>query len=78
MMDQIQQIQENQPGTDNDGSDTTDPGDQPGTDNDGSDTTNPGDQPETGLEVKLPLLIGGGVALVAGIWLFIKCKVIKK
>lgn len=69
---------DNQPGTDNGGSDTTNPDNQSGTDNGGSNVTNPDNQPETGLKAKLPFIISGGLAIVAGLCLLWKRKVVKK
>ena len=69
---------EDQSGTENDGSDTNNPEDQSGTENDGSDTNNPGNQPETGVNVKLPFIIGGGIAFIYGLCLLFKRRIIQK
>ena len=69
---------EDQPGTESDGSDTNNPEDQSGTENDGSDTNNPGNQPETGVNVKLPFIIGGGIAFIYGLCLLFKRRIIQK
>lgn len=52
--------------------------DQSGTENDGSDTNNPGNQPETGVNVKLPFIIGGGIAFIYGLCLLFKRRIIQK
>ena len=69
---------EDQSGTENDRSDTNNPENQPGTENDGSDTNNPGNQPETGVNVKLPFIIGGGIAFIYGLCLLFKRRIIQK
>lgn len=69
---------DNQPGTGNGGSDTTNPDNQPEINNGGVDATNSTNQPETGLKAKLPFIISGGLAIVAGLCLLWKRKVVKK
>ncbi len=69
---------DNQPGTGNGESDITTPDNQPGTGNGGSDTTTPDNQPETGLKAELSFIICGGLAIVVGLCLLWKRKVVKK
>ena len=69
---------EDKPSTDDNQSGTTTPENKPSIDNNGTGTTDSDNQPETGVEAQLPLIISGALAVVAGMWLLLKRKVVKK
>ncbi|MBQ8992704.1 MAG: LPXTG cell wall anchor domain-containing protein, partial [Turicibacter sp.] len=57
---------------------TTTPENKPSTDNNGTGIIDSDNHPETGVEAQLPLIISGALAVVAGMWLLLKRKVVKK